>query len=131
MTERVLVLPRDLVPGGCDFHGLRAADAATLAALRGAVAAHGAYLDRSAAEIDPSHKQLIPYVVVRDGPATFLMHRTNAGGDPRLHGRASIGVGGHLNPVDAGVDALMAGLRRGGRRSWMRRGSRNSNWWDC
>ncbi len=32
----------------------------------------------------------------------FLMHRTDAGGDPRLHGKASIGVGGHLNPVDEG-----------------------------
>jgi predicted NUDIX family phosphoesterase len=40
------------------------------------------------------------------------MHRTDAGGDPRLHGKASIGVGGHLNPVDDGEDALMAGLRR-------------------
>ena len=31
---------------------------------------------------------------------------------PRLHGKASIGVGGHLNPVDDGEDALMSGLRR-------------------
>ncbi|MCC6617892.1 MAG: NUDIX hydrolase [Chloroflexi bacterium] len=112
MTELVLVLPRDLVPGGCNFRGLRAAGVDDLAALRAAVTAHGTYLDRAAAEVDPGHKQLIPYVVVRDGSSTFLMHRTDAGGDPRLHGRASIGVGGHLNPVDAGADALMAGLRR-------------------
>lgn len=69
-------------------------------------------MDRAAAEEDPTHKQLIPYVVVRDGDRVFLMHRTDAGGDARLHGRASIGVGGHLNPVDDGEDALMAGLRR-------------------
>jgi predicted NUDIX family phosphoesterase len=37
------------------------------------------------------------------------MRRTNAGGDPRLHGRYSIGVGGHLNPGDGG---LLGGLRR-------------------
>ena len=49
---------------------------------------------------------------MRDADRVFLMHRTDAGGDPRLHGRASIGVGGHLNPVDDGDDALMAGLRR-------------------
>lgn len=112
MTERVLVLPRAVVPGGCDFHGLRALDPGALRELRGAVAAHGRYLDRAAAELDPTYKQLIPYVVVRDGERVFLMHRTDAGGDPRLHGRASIGVGGHLNPVDDGEDALMAGLRR-------------------
>jgi len=109
MTERVLVLPRHAVPDGCDFHGIRNAD---LAELREAVASHGRYLDRPAAEQDPSHKQLIPYVVVRDRDAVFLMQRTDAGGDARLHGKASIGVGGHLNPVDEGADALMAGLRR-------------------
>lgn len=112
MTERVLVLPRTAVPGGCDFHGLRHADDATLAQLRDAVAAHGRYLDRPIAEEDSGHKQLIPYVVVRDGENVFLMERTDAGGDRRLHGKASIGVGGHLNPVDDGEDALMAGLRR-------------------
>jgi len=112
MTERVLVLPRADVPGGCDFHGVRAAQRGLLAKLRATVAAHGRYLDRPAAEDDATHKQLIPYVVVRDAERVFLMHRTDAGGDPRLHGKASIGVGGHLNPVDEGDDALMSGLRR-------------------
>ena len=46
------------------------------------------------------------------------MERTDAGGDPRLHRRASIGVGGHLNPVDVAdatagrADPLAAGLWR-------------------
>ncbi len=112
MTEHVLVLPRSAIPGGCDFHGIRKTDADALTDLRTAVSAHGHYLERPLAEEAPAFKQLIPYVVVRDGEAVFLMHRTDAGGDARLHGRASIGVGGHLNPVDAGEDALMAGLRR-------------------
>lgn len=112
MVERVLVLPRSGVPGGCDFVGVRLADAEALGNLRRAVAIDGRYLDRPVAKDDPTHKQLIPYVVVRDGSRTFLMERTSAGGDPRLHGKASIGVGGHLNPVDEGEDALDAGLRR-------------------
>jgi predicted NUDIX family phosphoesterase len=112
MVERVLVLPRLAVPGGTEFHGIQPADDGALQALRAAVARHGRYVERPLAEEDPTHKQLIPYVVVRDGDAVFLMHRTDAGGDARLHGKASIGVGGHLNPVDEGEDALMAGLRR-------------------
>ena len=112
MSERVLVLPRDRVPGGCDFTGVRQATDADVAELQAAIAEHGRYLDRPDAEADSSMKQLIPYVVVRDGTDVFLMRRTNAGGDARLHGKASIGVGGHLNPVDDGDDPLMTGLDR-------------------
>jgi predicted NUDIX family phosphoesterase len=111
-TEQVLVLPRDRVPGGCDFTGIRSADEAALQVLMQAVRDSGRYLPRPSAEADSSHKQLIPYVVVRRDPLLFLMERSTAGGDPRLHGKASIGVGGHLNPVDHGEDPLMDGLRR-------------------
>ena len=110
--ERVLVLPRDAVPGGCDFLGVKPMEDADLEALRRALAADGRWLDRVSAEQDSSHKQLIPYVVVRDADRVFLMERTDAGADPRLHRRATIGVGGHLNPVDDGIDPLGSGLRR-------------------
>jgi predicted NUDIX family phosphoesterase len=112
MVERVLVLPRDRIPGGCEFSGIRAAGATTLSDLRAAIAAHGSFIDRPVAEASPAFKQLIPYVVVRDRPLTLLMERTDAGGDPRLHRKASIGVGGHINPVDEGLDPLTAGLHR-------------------
>jgi predicted NUDIX family phosphoesterase len=112
MPESVLVLPREAVPGGCDFHGVRRTDAGALGELRAAVVREGGYAERSIAEEDPTRKQLIPYVVVRDGDFVFLMQRTDAGGDARLHGKASIGVGGHLNPVDQGEDPMLAGMRR-------------------
>lgn len=112
MVEQVLVLPRDEVPGGCDFTGIRPLGTVGLATLRAALAKHGRWLDRPMAEDDPTHKQVIPYVVVRDGSAIFLMERTDAGGDARLHRRASIGVGGHLNPVDGRSDPLSVGLAR-------------------
>jgi predicted NUDIX family phosphoesterase len=112
MVERVLVLPRDEVPGGCDFTGVRDANETTLAALQAVTATHGRFMDRPLAEENPAFKQVIPYVVVRDGALVYLMERTAAGGDTRLHGKASIGVGGHLNPVDEGEDPLTDGLRR-------------------
>ena len=112
MIEQVLVLPRESVPGGCNFAGVRRTDASALAELRNVVKAHGRFLERPLAEKSPEWKQLIPYVVVRDGEDVFLMERTDAGGDARLHRKASIGVGGHLNPVDEGEDPLMRGLAR-------------------
>lgn len=112
MGEQVLVVGREHVPGGCDFTGIRPAGEAGLGELREAITAHARFLDRPVAEADAAFKQLIPYVVVRSRGSTFLMERTDAGGDPRLHHRASIGVGGHLNPIDGADDPLGAGLRR-------------------
>jgi predicted NUDIX family phosphoesterase len=60
-------------------------------------------------ERDPAFKQVIPYVVLREGSHYFLMRRTRAGADRRLHDLWSIGIGGHLNPADGTV---AAGLER-------------------
>lgn len=73
------------------------------------VASEGRFVPRADAEIDRSLKQVIPYLVLRDGERYFLMRRTRAGGDARLHDRFSIGIGGHLNPGDGD---LAGGLRR-------------------
>jgi predicted NUDIX family phosphoesterase len=104
--ERVFVVPRTAVPDGADWYGLRPG---TLDSFLETVEAEGRYEPRPAMEVDPGFKQIIPYLVLRDGPRWFLMRRTRAGVDPRLHDRFSIGVGGHLNPGDGG---LLAGLRR-------------------
>lgn len=104
--ERVYVVPRRAVIDDAGWHGLRTGD---LDAFIAALERDGRYEPRAAMELDPSFKQVIPYLVLRDGPRWFLMRRTDAGGDPRLHGRYSIGVGGHLNPGDGG---LLGGLRR-------------------
>ena len=104
--ERVLVVPRAIVPDGAAWHGLRTVGMGTFLAT---LAAHARFEPRDAMERDPSFKQLIPYLVLRDGERYFLMRRTRAGGDARLHDRWSIGVGGHLNPGD---EDLAGGLRR-------------------
>ena len=69
----------------------------------------GGYFERPSAEQDPKLKQIIPYLVLRDGDRIFLMKRTRAGGDARLHDHYTIGVGGHLNPGD---DWVIGGLVR-------------------
>jgi predicted NUDIX family phosphoesterase len=99
-VERVLVVPRALVFPEGPFRGVREAKEAWLEDLVGAA---GEFRPRPEMEVDPAHKQVIPYLVLRDGPAWFLMQRSRAGADQRLHDRFSIGVGGHLNPGDRGM----------------------------
>ncbi len=104
--EQVYVVPRSAVVDEAGWHGIRTED---LEAFVAALERDGRYESRALMETDPSFKQVIPYLVLRDGVRYFLMRRTTAGGDPRLHDRYSIGVGGHLNPGDGG---LLGGLRR-------------------
>jgi predicted NUDIX family phosphoesterase len=66
------------------------------------ISGSGRYVRRGDAEHDPSLKQIIPYMVLRDGERVFLMKRTRGGGDSRLHDLYTIGVGGHMNPPDEG-----------------------------
>ena len=104
--ELVFVVPRASIPDEAGWYGIRT-DA--LGAFLEALERDGRYEPRPPMEVDPSFKQVIPYLVLRDGERFFLMRRTRAGVDARLHDRYSIGVGGHLNPGDGGV---LGGLRR-------------------
>lgn len=104
--ELVLVLARDKVPDGLDWRGV---ERRPFAPLLEAVRQLGEFRPRGKVEDDPSLKQIIPYLLLRDGERIFLMKRTSAGGDARLHERYSIGVGGHVNPGDADV---LGGLNR-------------------
>lgn len=60
------------------------------------------FMDRAAAEEDPTHKQLIPYCVFKHGDKLLHYTRGKSGGENRLHAKISVGVGGHINPVDTG-----------------------------
>ena len=104
--ELVRVVERSLLVPDGGWHGIRTADRN---AFETVVERHGRFEQRTAMEGDPTWKQIIPYLVLRDGARYFLMRRTRAGADPRLHDAYSIGVGGHLNPGDS--DPL-GGLRR-------------------
>ena len=105
-AEEVLGLARTDIPGGLGWRGVRSAD---LRPYLDAIAQKASFRPRAEVEDDPAWKQVIPYLCLYDGEQLFLMRRTRAGGDARLHDRYSIGIGGHVNPGDA--DPL-GGLRR-------------------
>lgn len=104
--EQVLVVPRERIMGERSWRGILSPGAGPYLDV---IAAEGRFEPRAAMERDPRFKQVIPYLVLRDRGRYFLMRRTRAGGDERLHERFSIGVGGHVNPGD--VD-LAGGLTR-------------------
>lgn len=65
---------------------------------------------RYEAELDPSFKQVIPYVVIRHQDKVFCTHRLN-GGDARLAGGYSIGTGGHIDNAESIYDGMYRELR--------------------
>jgi len=71
-------------------------------------------VERERAERTPSWKQVIPYCVVASGERVLLTRRRAKGGEARLHDKLSIGVGGHINPVDRedASDPVLAAARR-------------------
>ena len=59
---------------------------------------------REALEADETHRQLLPYIVLRkmfgDVTKYFAYRRGKGVGEARLSGNVSIGVGGHIDMVD-------------------------------
>ncbi len=105
-AELVLVVPRRAVMDDPGWYGLRTEG---VDAMLATIAADARFEPRAAMEGDPAFKQIIPYLVLRDAERVFLMRRTRAGADARLHDHWSIGIGGHINPGD---DDVLGGLRR-------------------
>lgn len=105
--EQVYVVRRaDLFPDGAPHGFFRAGPE-----FFGRIYGRGFFADRGPVEEDPSLKQVIPYALITRPGEIFLFRRTDQGGEKRLFGLRSIGVGGHVNPVDAG-DVIHDALRR-------------------
>ena len=63
------------------------------------------WMPREDAEEDESYRQIIPYIAVFDRndyiSRILIMERLKNSGEKRLHNKLSIGIGGHINPVDS------------------------------
>lgn len=99
--EEVLVVPRALLEEIGYFEGIQT-QGLDQAVARLLDPANHFFMDRAKAEEDPAHKQLIPYCVFRCGDRILHYTRGKSGGESRLHAKISVGVGGHVNPVDTG-----------------------------
>jgi predicted NUDIX family phosphoesterase len=112
--EKVLVFKASVLPELATMNGF--ADDSGIAALYGnriflgevATDEKPFFKDRAEAETDESVKQVIPYIIIRlntEGEDKYLVYqRTKKGGEGRLMGKHSIGIGGHVNESDKSHD---------------------------
>ena len=97
--EHVLCFERKLLDGLEGFQGLSLDVARYLTVVTDRVNLH--YRLRADVEDDIRYKQLIPYVIIIQNGMLLSYSRGKGGGENRLHGLRSIGVGGHIASEDA------------------------------
>ena len=114
-NENVLVIRRRLLDKLGSFHGLKFEPQSYLDTLlsRG----NNFFLARALAENDPTHKQIIPYVILACGDRVLHYVRGKKAGEQRLVAKGSIGIGGHMNDEDESLfawdeAAYRAGVKR-------------------
>jgi len=96
--EKVLVIERKVFEDVGAFNGL----ATDVERYIDKLFAQGVprFIPRPQAEIDPSFKQLIPYVIMTCQGKYLSYVRGKKAGEKRLVAKRSLGIGGHINPVD-------------------------------
>lgn len=113
--EEILVIPRELFDKLGSFQGIQTDILKYLEAILDP--ANNFFMDRGKAEEDPSFKQIIPYALFHHEGRYLHYTRGKSGGESRLHAQGSVGIGGHINPVDERADPLgretyLAGVER-------------------
>jgi predicted NUDIX family phosphoesterase len=110
--ENILVVRRSLFDQLGSFHGLNFEPRKYLDAilLRG----NNFFLPRPKAENDPTHKQIIPYVLLACAGKVLYYVRGKKAGEQRLVAKGSIGIGGHMNESDESLFALDEAAYRAG-----------------
>jgi predicted NUDIX family phosphoesterase len=96
--EHVLVIPRSLFDQLGSFQGFQANAQHYMPALLDP--ANNFFMERPAAELDPTHKQIIPYSLFHYAGRYLCYTRGGKSGEKRLVAKRSVGIGGHINPVD-------------------------------
>jgi len=96
--EKVLVFKREILEQAGAFQGLNF----EVEPYINTIFAPGvlSFMDRSEAENNPNYKQIIPYVILAFEGKYLTYVRGKRAGETRLIGNRSIGIGGHINPID-------------------------------
>jgi predicted NUDIX family phosphoesterase len=102
--EMILVVRRSLFDALGSFQGLNFDVERYLPAFL--ARENNFFMPRSAAETDPSFKQIIPYVLLTHQGRILHYVRGKKAGEQRLVAKGSLGIGGHMNDSDEGLFAM-------------------------
>ena len=115
--ERIIVVPRNILfdEENNQFNGFLANDSTKGQEIFDTLSQYEVKR-RGDMEEDPNYKQLISYCLLENENDQLLVYeRLSGGGEDRLHGQASIGVGGHMNDI-VGADTINEVLRTNAQR---------------
>ena len=107
--EQILVVERKVFDEVGAFHGLNFDVSRYLDRLFAPGVPR--FMPRPVAEKDPTHKQLIPYVIMTCAGRYLTYVRGKRAGETRLVGNRSLGIGGHINPADEAMPLFRSDFR--------------------
>ncbi|MFA6262841.1 MAG: hypothetical protein WCW33_04445 [Candidatus Babeliales bacterium] len=108
--EKILVIPRAIFFAQGMFQGFLPTK--DFEQYQNMVMQHQLFLWRSSVENDPSHKQIIPYLIFEYDNTFFVMQRKNTASETRLRNKYSLGIGGHIRQEDLVESSLISWAHR-------------------
>ncbi len=121
MPEQILVVPRKILLGEKNERYFEGFKPRKNLDFENIIKKHSKFILRKTtspqqpipAEQDESMKQIIPYIAFKHKDKYFVYKRLEKSGEERLVEKFSMGIGGHINPIDVNSkDILWEGMKR-------------------
>ncbi|MBD3155712.1 MAG: hypothetical protein GF368_03585 [Candidatus Aenigmarchaeota archaeon] len=122
MPEKILVVPKEILFGKKNERYFQGFKPRKNLDFENVIKNHSKFILRKTtshkqsvpAEQDESMKQIIPYIVFRHKDKYFVYKRLPKSEEERLVEKYSMGVGGHINPIDenSSTNILWEGMKR-------------------
>lgn len=109
-NERILVVQRNaFFAHHPAWHGLKKSELESYLSL---ARTHQEFIWRKDAELDPTYKQIIPYLIFEHNNHYFVMERSAQASEQRLKSKLTLGIGGHIRQEDITGATLFDWARR-------------------
>src|SRR5262245_38544039 len=103
LDELILVVKRSELFSQNSFQGLQQTG---LESVMHTIQTKKEFLPRSVMELDPTYKQIIPYLIFSHQDHYFLMQRHAQASELRLRSKYTFGIGGHIRQEDMQTNSL-------------------------